>query len=175
MIEHWVHLRCTVIRLSQYTDNWTCYLHKESRLTHTQPTPLKTTYRHTSNTPLVPTGLIKPKPNPLTPIISKTARPKHIHISHTPPTLLIPHSSPNTSAAQDTIHEPRGQHTYSCPTLTATIPPLPCPTHQHCRYPRTLSAHSHPIQTTLHAPQSLQLPHPPHRVPRQPHRQTTDI
>ena len=39
-IEHWVHLRCTGIRQAQYTDTWTCHLHRESRLTpHTDITP----------------------------------------------------------------------------------------------------------------------------------------
>ena len=39
-IEHWVHLRCAGIRQAQYTDTWTCHLHRESRLTpHTDPTP----------------------------------------------------------------------------------------------------------------------------------------
>ena len=32
-IEHWVHLRCAGIRQAQYTDAWTCHLHRESRLT----------------------------------------------------------------------------------------------------------------------------------------------
>ena len=32
-IEHCVHLRCAVIRQAQYTDTWTCHLHRESRLT----------------------------------------------------------------------------------------------------------------------------------------------
>ena len=32
-IEHWLHLRCAGNRLAQYTDTWTCYQHKESRLT----------------------------------------------------------------------------------------------------------------------------------------------
>ena len=32
-IEHWVHLRCAGIRQAQYTDTWTCHLHRESRLT----------------------------------------------------------------------------------------------------------------------------------------------
>ena len=27
-IEHWVHLRCAGIRQSQYTDIWTCHLHR---------------------------------------------------------------------------------------------------------------------------------------------------
>ena len=32
-IEHWVHLRCAGICQAQYTDTWTCHLHRESRLT----------------------------------------------------------------------------------------------------------------------------------------------
>ena len=32
-IEHWVHIRCASFSLAQYTDTWTCQLHKESRLT----------------------------------------------------------------------------------------------------------------------------------------------
>ena len=39
-IEHWVHLRCAGNRQVQYTDTWTCHLHRESRLTpHTDITP----------------------------------------------------------------------------------------------------------------------------------------
>ena len=34
-IEHWLHLRCAGIRQAQYTDTWTCHLHRESRLTQT--------------------------------------------------------------------------------------------------------------------------------------------
>ena len=34
-IKHWVHLRCAGIRQAQYTDTWTCHLHRESRLTQT--------------------------------------------------------------------------------------------------------------------------------------------
>ena len=38
-IEHCVHLRCAGICLAQYTDTWTCHLHRESRLTtHTDIT-----------------------------------------------------------------------------------------------------------------------------------------
>ena len=84
-IEHLVHLRCAGIRQAQYTDTWTCHLHRESRLTpHTDitpphrsrtlvqttthspptpPTPPQPKHRHMSNTPPVPTGLVKPKPN----------------------------------------------------------------------------------------------------------------
>ena len=39
-IENWVHLRCAGIRQAQYTDTWTCNLHRESTLTlHTDITP----------------------------------------------------------------------------------------------------------------------------------------
>ena len=39
-IEHWVHLRCAGIRQAQYTDTWTCYLHRGSRLApYTDITP----------------------------------------------------------------------------------------------------------------------------------------
>ena len=39
-IEQWVHLRCAGVRQVQYTDTWTCHLHRESRLTiHTNITP----------------------------------------------------------------------------------------------------------------------------------------
>ena len=34
-IDHWVHLRCAGFRQAQYTDTWTCHLHRESRLTQT--------------------------------------------------------------------------------------------------------------------------------------------
>ena len=27
-IEHWVHIRCAGIRQAQYTDTWTCHLHR---------------------------------------------------------------------------------------------------------------------------------------------------
>ena len=72
-IEHWVHLRCAGIHQAQYTDTWTCHLHRESRLTqtspphrsrplskpptHSPPTPPQPIHRHMSNTPPVPTGL----------------------------------------------------------------------------------------------------------------------
>ena len=59
-------------------------------------------------------------------------------------------------------------HTHSPqPHLTRTP-------HQHCRHPRTLTAHTHARQTTVHASQSPQQPHAQHRVLRQPHKQTKD-
>ena len=53
-IEHWVHLRCAGIRQAQYTDTWSCHLHRESRLTpHTDitplPSPLPTPHLHHHN------------------------------------------------------------------------------------------------------------------------------
>ena len=109
-IEHWVHLRCAGIRQEQYTDTWTCHLHRESRLTpHTDitqphrsqpwskppPTPhlhhRNQNTGHMSNTPPVPTGLVKHKPNYLIhspPSPPTLPRAKHIHMSHTPPTPL---------------------------------------------------------------------------------------
>ena len=69
-IEHWVHLKCAGICPAQYTDTWTCHLHKESGLTtHTDITPQQPCRpwskpptppqpNHTSNTPPVPTRLV---------------------------------------------------------------------------------------------------------------------
>ena len=56
-IEHWVHLRCTCIRLAQYTDTWTCHQHKESRLTTntdlTPPHPSQALAQHTVQSDIV--------------------------------------------------------------------------------------------------------------------------
>ena len=46
--------------------------------------------------------------------------------------------------------------------------------HQPCCHPRTLTAHTHATQTTVHASQSPQQPLAQHRVLRQPHKQTKD-
>ena len=70
-IEHWVHLRCAGIRQAQYTDTWTCHLHRESRLTpHTDITP-----PHRS----------RPLSNPPTHSPPTPPQPKHRHMSNTPP------------------------------------------------------------------------------------------
>ena len=160
-IEHWVHLRCAGIRQAQYTDIWTCHLHRESRLTpHTDitppqrsrplskppthspptpPTPPQPKHRHMSNTPPAPTGLVKPKPNYLIhspPSPPTPPRAKHIHMSHTPPTPLT-----STSPVLDKTLEPRVPLIHA---LTATTPhpdptpALPSPLHLH-----TLTAHTH--------------------------------
>ena len=74
-IEHWVHLRCAGIRQAQYTDTWTCHLHRESRLTQTQhhpttpdpcPSPLPTPHLHhphhrNQNTDTCPTLPLSPE------------------------------------------------------------------------------------------------------------------
>ena len=157
-IEHWVHLRCAGIRQAQYTDTWTCHLHRESRLTpHTDitpphcsrplskppthylptpPTPPQPKHRHMSNTPPVPTGLVKPKPNslihsppsPLTP-----PRAKHIHMSHTPPTPL--------TSTSHVLHK-HLNHVYHSYT-NSPQPHLTRTPHQHCRHPRTLTLPQH--------------------------------
>ena len=61
------HLRCTSIHLAQYTDTWTCHLHKESRLTtHTDITPPHPS-RPLSKPPTHSPQLLHPhhrKPNP---------------------------------------------------------------------------------------------------------------
>ena len=117
-----------------------------------------------SNTPPVPRGLVKPKPNSLIhspPSPPTPPRAKHIHMSHTPPTPLT-----STSPVLDKTPEPRVPLIHA---LTATTPhpdptpALPSPSHPH-------STHICK-QTTVHASQS---PHAQHRVLRQPHKQTKD-
>ena len=136
---------------------------------HTPPTPPQPKHRHASNTPPVPTGLVNPKPNPLTPWPPRT---KHIHISHTPPTPHIPRTAliHNTSTALDTMPKPRVPPT--CPALI-TPHPSPTPALPSTSHHNTISTDTHTTQTTVHASQSQQPPHA-HRVPRQPHRQTKD-
>ena len=170
-IEHWVHLRCAGIRQEQYTDTWTCHLQRESRLiSHTDitpplqtqvqaPYPLPTYTTHTTATQIQTHVEHSPyshrigkaqtqSSHPLTPSTPTPPQAKHIHIhiSHTPPTPLIRHTTLiySTSAALDTIPEPRVPPT--CPALTTTTPHPS--SHQHCRHPRTLtlSHHTHKQQ-----------------------------
>ena len=136
----------------------------------TQPTPPQPKHRHMSNTPPVPRGLVKPKPNSLIhspPSPPTPPRAKHIHMSHTPPTPLT-----STSPVLDKTPEPRVPLIHA---LTATTPhPDPTPALPSPSHPHTLTAHIHATQTTLHASQSPQQPHAQHRVLRQPHKQTKD-
>ena len=195
-IEHWVHLRCAGIRQAQYTDTWTCHLHRESRLTpHTDitpphrsrpwskppthspptpPTPPQPKHRHTSNTPPVPTGLVKPKPNSLIhspPSPPTPPRAKHIHMTHTPPTPLTTLIS-STSPVLDITPEPRVPLIHAL--TTTTPPPDPTPALPSPSHPHTLTAYTHATQTTVQASQTPQQPHSQHRVLGQPHKQTKD-
>ena len=56
----------------------------------------------------------------------------------------------------------------SQPHLPVPTPAFPSPSHPH-----TLSAYTHPTQTTVYTSQSQKPPHP-HRVPIQAHRQTNN-
>ena len=99
------------------------------------------------------------------------SRQTHTHLTFSPNsshTTLI-HS---TSAALNTIPEPCEPPT--CPALTTTTLHLsPTPALPSTSYSHTLSAYTYAAQTTVHASQSHQPPHP-HRVQRQPHGQTKD-
>ena len=151
-IEHWVHLRCAGIRQAQYTNTWTCHLHRESRLAphnrHNTTPPLQTldqalyplptyitlttatkTQTHVQHSPCSHRiGKVQTQSShPLTP--SPPTPPRAKHISHTPPTPHIPRTTliHNRSAALGTIPEPRVPPT--CPALTtphtSPIPALP--------------------------------------------------
>ena len=149
-IEHWVHLICTGIRQAQYTDPWTCHLHRESRPTfHTDITPphpsrpwsmppthhphhRNPNHTHIQHAPCsdrigkAQTQSSQPPPPPHT-------RPRAKHISHTSPTPLI-HS---TSAAQDTCTTHRTSsipHTSIAVTLSQ---------HTHMQHKQQYTHHSH--------------------------------
>ena len=106
------------------------------------------------------------------PRIPNTSHPaKHIHMSHTPPKPLATLIS-STSHALAKTPKPRVPHIYA---LTVTTPPPdPTPEFPSPSHPNSLAANTHATQTTVHASQSPQQPHPQQRVPRQPHRQTKD-
>ena len=109
--------------------------------------------------PLVPTGLGKPKLNPLIyspPLFPRCPEP-NTYTSHTlhqllPCTTLIP----SMSAALDTIPEPHVPPT--CHALTTTTPPYPTPafpspsdsqhTHMQHRQQYTHHSHNNHIKTT---------------------------
>ena len=109
-IERWVHLRCAGICQTQYTDTWTCHIHRKSRLAphtdmtpphrsrhwskppthspHITPTPPQPKHRHMSNTSPAPTGLVKPKPNSL--IHSPPSPPTPPRAKHNTPEPRVP-------------------------------------------------------------------------------------
>ena len=128
-IEHWVHLRCAGIRQAQYTDTWTCHLHRESRLT--------TSHRHNITPPLPDPGPSPPLPTPhlhhphhhnqntdtcptlhqhltsTSPVLDKTPESPvpRTHRNHTSP---VPHTS--------TACHPRTSHsTHTCNTNNSTF------------------------------------------------------
>ena len=98
------------------------------------PPTLQPKHRHTSNPSPVPTGLVKPKPNPL---IHSPCRPsQNTYTFYTLHQLLIPHTTliNNTSVALDTIPEPRVRHALHSPQ-----PHLFHPPQKRCRQPRTIT------------------------------------
>ena len=181
---------------AQYSNTWTCGPHRKSGLTTqthiTPPQPsrpwfksLPTPQLHhphpcNPNTDTRPrlllffTGLVKPKPNP-NPLIPSPPTPpqrKHIHISHTPQTPLIPRTTliHSTSATLDTIPEPSVQPT--CPALTTTTPhPFPAPALSSPSDPRTTTLYQHtPMQHKQQYTEQSQRPPHPHRVLWKTHR-----
>ena len=123
----------------------------------TPPTPPQPKHRYTSNTPPVPTGLVKLKPNLVIhspPSPPTQPRTKRIHISNTRPTPHIRRTTPihNTSAVLDTIPEPR------VTPYAPHSPHLIYPPQQHCRQPHTITLsqqthmqHKHSTRITVRA------------------------
>ena len=73
--EHWVYLRCSGIRIAQYTYTWTYHLYKEYRFT-----------THTYiKSPTLPDPLHGPSPKPTPPTPATPQQPKHRYTSHTLP------------------------------------------------------------------------------------------
>ena len=155
---------------------------------HSPPTPARPPqpkHRHTSNTPPVPTGLVKPKPNPLihSPRTSYTA-PNQIHTHFTHSTnsshpMYHNHLEHISCTRQNTgttctthIRMSRTHHNHTSPVPHTSIAVILTPSNSLSIH--TLSAYTHATQTTVHASHSPQPPQPPHpyRVPIQPHRQT---
>ena len=171
-IEHWVHTICAGIRQAQYTDTRNSHLHRESRLTthtdispHHPSRPWSKTLTHSPptlphygnpNTDIqthspFPTGLVKPKPNPLiyspaSPLtcLSTHATPSqtHIHLTYS-----ANFSHPMYDTSLNHVHHPNDLHS----------PHVILAPYQHCHYPQTLSVYTHTTQTTVNA---SQLQHP---------------
>ena len=104
-IDRWVNLRCAGTHLAQYTDTWTCHLHKECRLTtHIYITP-----------PHPPRPLTK-----TTPPLPNNSAATQTHVTHSPlfyrigkaqSTHLPPHPEPNTYTFH-TLHQTLSSHTH---------------------------------------------------------------
>ena len=129
-IEHWVRLRCAGIRqaspplptLGQAPYPLPAYT------THTTATKTQTHVQHSP----CPHRISKSQTqfsHPLTPLSTHTARAKHIHMSHTPPTPLT-----STSHVLDKTPEPRVPLIHALTTATPhpdPTPALPSPSHPH--------------------------------------------
>ena len=177
-IEHWVHLRCAGIRQAQSTDTWTCHLHRESRLTpHTNITPphrsrpwsipptrsptyitATKTQTHVQHTPCphmigeAQTHFSHPL-TPPPPLHPHRPEPKHIRMSHTPPTTSHYTHLKHVTCTRQTpeprvplIHAPH--YNYTSPGPHTIIAVTLAPSHSH-----TLT-HPHATQTTV---QNIQL------------------
>ena len=71
-------------------------------------------------------------------------------------------------------HNPHRHNTTPPSQNLAHTSPNPTPALSSPSHTNSLAANTHATQTTVHASQSPQQPHPRHRVPQQPHRQTKD-
>ena len=98
--EHWVHLRCTHIRVDQYTDTWICHLHRGSRLPHA-----------TYTSPHFPLAIFKPLlhslPTPPHPKHQTRRRPplKCPTLDYPSPLLILPlHPLPRPQPNRYTFH-----------------------------------------------------------------------
>ena len=95
-IEHWVYFRCVGIRQAQYTDTWTCHLHRESRLA--------------PHTNITPPHLSRPWSKPLTHLHHPYLPEPHTTHTSPNPTLALPSPSyphtitPYTHATQTKVH-----------------------------------------------------------------------
>ena len=92
-------------------------------------------------------------------------------MSHTPPTSLTTLITSTSHALDKHLNHVYHPYTHSShPHLPrTTTPALPSSS-----YFNIFAADTHATQTTVHASQSPQQPHPQHRVTQQPHRQTND-
>ena len=152
-IEHWVHFRCAGIRQAQYTNTWTCHLHRKSRLTpphryrpwsktptHSPPTPRtppQPKHRHTSNTPPVPTGLVKPNYLFHSPPPSNHTAPRqtHKHVIHFTNTSHYTHLKHVTCTRKNTLTtcttHTRTHRNHTSPRLHTSIAVTLAPSHSH--------------------------------------------
>ena len=130
-------------------------IHRYLDLPSTQRIQSRTSHRHNTTPPL---HTLVQAPYLLPTYITHTIATKtqtHDQHSHTPPTPHIPRTTliHNTSAALDTIPEPRVPPT--CHALTTTHA-FPTPVFLSTSHHHTLSTDTHATQTTVYASQSQQ-------------------